>query len=288
MKNKCMIINFWLGDRRRFPEKYGQDKTIFLKEQIRFLKEYKNNIDTIYFNFNVEEEQYKILSEALNIIPKNVGKSEIKVNIRKNLDFSYGAYEEIVRKEVMNYKYFIFNEDDYVFVQDNWDDYLINKFESRDNTGYIGMAVRDLSLYPTVKKELGYENYSSVREAFHSVGMTSSENLIRLLIKKGNLINGYGHKGYDEENIRIEKTQSRWSAQFCEIGKINYDVRNEYNVEFQLTDRKEDIWRLFNHHEDETIWNEKTLIRSLRTVLQPNYSWYRCNDYDYQKQKEYE
>ena len=62
MKNKCMIINFWPEIEGGFL-KIRQDKTIFLKEQIRFLKEYKNNIDTVYFNFNVEEEQYEILSE---------------------------------------------------------------------------------------------------------------------------------------------------------------------------------------------------------------------------------
>jgi len=281
MNKTCLIINFWLGNRRRFPLIYDKDKLIFLKQQIIFLEKYKNNVDTIFFNFNVDKEHYELLSKAINITPKKIGNSEIKINIRENYDFSYGAWNEITKKEIENYDYFIFNEDDYVFTQNNWDDYLVKKFNSKDNMGYLGMAVRELHIYPEVKKILGYENYETVRESFHSVGITSSDNLKLLFNKKGNLIEENKSNSYNTEKGRIELTQTRWSAQYYEIGKENFDVRNEYQVDFQLTDRKEDIWRLFH-------WNEEKIMMSLRTVLQPNHTWYMCYDYDYQKQKEYE
>lgn len=281
MGKTCLIINFWLGNRRRFPLIYDEDKLIFLKQQIIFLEKYKNNIDTIFFNFNVQVEHYELLSKAINITPKKIGNSEIKINIRENHDFSYGAWNDITKKEIENYDYFIFNEDDYVFTQDNWDDYLVKKFNSKDNMGYLGMAVRELHIYPEVKKMLGYDDYDTIRESFHSAGITSRDNLKLLFNKKGSLIEENKINNYNTEKGRIELTQSRWSAQYYEIGKENFDVRNEYQVEFQLTDKEEDIWRLFH-------WNEEKIIVSLRTVLQPNYIWYICYDNDYLKQKEYE
>jgi len=281
MNKTCLIVNFWLGNRRRAPIIYEEDKLIFLKKQINFLEKYDNNIDTIFFNFNVNISHYHLLSEAINNIPKKINNSEVKINIRENHDFSYGAWNEIVKKEIDNYDYFIFNEDDYVFIQNNWDEYLVKKFNSKENMGYLGMAVRELHVYPETKKLLGYEDYDTVRESFHSVGITSSDNLKLLLSKKGDLIEKNKINKYDSENGCIELTQTKWSSQYYEIGKENFDVRNEYAVDFQLTDREQDIWRLFG-------WNEEKIIESLRTVLQPFHFWYRCDDYDYQKQKEYE
>ena len=277
----CLIINFWLGDRRKFPIQYDVDKLIFLKKQIEFLTDIENSLDTIYFSFNVETEQYTLLSEAINLIPKKINDTKTKINIRNNFDFSYGAWNEIVKKEKDNFDYFIFLEDDYVFSEPKWDSYLLNKFKSKSNMGYLGMAVRELHVYPEIKTEMGYDMYESIRESFHSVGMTSSENIKKILNKNGSLIEEKNTKEYGHED-RIELTQTRWSAQYYEYGLENFDVRNEYAVEFQLTDRSEDIWKLFFE------WNDKILIKSLRTILQPNYVWYRCDDYDYQRQKEYE
>jgi hypothetical protein len=184
----CLIINFWLGDRRKFPTQYDTDKLIFLKKQIEFLTNVENSLDTVYFSFNVEKEQYILLSEAINLIPKKINDSKTKINIRNNFDFSYGAWNEITKKEKDNFDYFIFLEDDYVFSEPKWDSYLLNKFKSKSNMGYLGMAVRELHVYPEIKTEMGYDKYESIRESFHSVGMTSSENIKKILDKNGSLI----------------------------------------------------------------------------------------------------
>jgi hypothetical protein len=277
----CLIINFWLGERRRNPDIYDQDRTIYVKKQIEFLTRYQNDIDTIYFTFNIEPEHYHLISEVINLIPKKINNSNVKINIRKNINFSYGAWNEIVKKEIENYDYFIFNEDDYVFVQDKWDEYLINKFNSKNSMGYLGMGVRELHIDIDRKTKLGYGDYKSVRESFHSVGITSKSNIKKILNDKDNLIPTVEIKDYyGEEDHRIEDTQTMWSVQFYKYGMENFDIRNEYKAEFQLTDRNEDVWYLFT-------WNEDTLIKNFVTILQPGWSWYVCNDYEYQKQNEY-
>lgn len=274
MTKTCYIINFWLGDRRREPQIYKSDKLIFLKKQIDNLSQVENSIDTVYFNFNLIKDHYHLINEALKIIPKNINKTKVIVNIRENFDFSYGAWSDIVEKEIDNFDYFIFNEDDYIFNIEKWDTYLVNKFKNNLNCGYLGMAVREIN--DQFKKIMGYETYPLVKESFHSVGITSSENLKKIIDKKGSLIERKNINKYEHETIEdaIEITQSKWSCQFYEIGLENYDVRNEYAVEFQLTDRIENIWRLF--------WNnDEVIIKSLFTILEDSYTWYSSYDHDY-------
>jgi hypothetical protein len=271
----CYIINFWFGDRRRKPKIYDLDRLIFLKKQIENLYEYKNSIDTVIFNFNLDKQHYNLFNEALNIIPKYINNTIVKVNIRENHDFSYGAWNDVVKKELDNFTHFIFNEDDYIFNIDKWDEYLLKKYTSLNDCGYLGMGVRNIP--EKYKKILGYDNYPEIKESFHSVGMVSSENVKKILNIKNNLIevkkiNKYEH---DTEVDSIESTQTKWSSQYYDLGLKNYDVREDYAVEFQLTDRNEDIWRLF-------WWNENVILKNLFTILEKSYVWYQSYETEYQ------
>ena len=258
--NSCLIINFWFGDRRRNPEVYSFDKLIYVKTQIEYLRLYQNNLNTIYFNFNLEEDHYNILNKALKLIPKHINGSKTEVNIRKNNGFSYGAWNEIVIKEIENYDYFIFNEDDYFFTQDNWDSYLVDKYKSKEDIGYLAMGVRP---------------HNNFKFPFHSVGMSSKENIKKVIGKFGNLI---GEEYLDSLlYVEGEQLQQTWGELYSKVGLVNYDVRDNYQVEFGLTDRKEDLWKLWT-------WNKNILIKNAITILQPyRYTWWVCHDLEYQQ-----
>lgn len=272
----CYIISFWFGDRRRYPKIYNSDRLIFLKKQIEYLNNIENNLDTIIFNFNLIENHYDLFNQAIKLIPDYINNTKVLINIRKNHDFSYGAWNEIVKKEVENYTHFIFGEDDYVFNIDRWDEYLVKKYESLKDCGYLGMGVRNV-LTKNRERLIEYKNYSELKESFHSIGMVSSKNIKKILKIKENLIEIKKLNKYESEvnGDRIERTQTKWSCQYYEVGLKNYDIRDDYAVEFQLTDRIENIWRLF-------WWNDKIIIKSLFTILQPNYTWYMTYDEDYQ------
>lgn len=260
--NICLIINFWFGDRRRSPSIYNEDRLIYLKTQIEYLRLYQNNLKTIYFNFNIEKEHYNLLNEALKLVPKYINGSEIITNIRENKGFSYGAWNDITLKEIENYEYFVYVEDDYVFTQDKWDDYLTNKYNQKPNTGYLSMGVRP---HPT----------SPHLYLFHSIGISSSKSLKKIIEKFGNLINqSYLEKTNYHEG---ENLQDVWGELYYKVGLKNYDIRDDYRVEFSLTDRPEDIWRLW-------WWNKNLFIQSMLTILQPQYTWYGCFDDEYQKE----
>ena len=57
--------------------------------------------------------------------------------IRENKGFSYAAFSESFEQNRDNYDYFIFNEDDYFVVENNWDEYLIRKYHTLPDTGYL-------------------------------------------------------------------------------------------------------------------------------------------------------
>jgi len=234
---------------------------------IEYLRLYQNNLKTIYFNFNVETEHYNLLNKALKLTPKYINGSEVITNIRENKGFSYGAWNDITLKEIENYEYFIFNEDDYFFTQDNWDSYLINKYNSKENVGYLSMGVRS------------YPNNPYNRYVFHSVGISSTNTLKKIINKFGGLINYSPREGNNYKNG--EALQDIWGSLYSKVGLINYDIREDYQVEFALTDRPQDIWRLWD-------WNNNILIKSAITILQPHYTWFKSFDEEYQKEYKFE
>jgi hypothetical protein len=263
MKNKtCLIINFFLGDRRRMSETYQyHDRLCLVKKQIEYLDLYVNTVDKIIFNFNIEVEHYTFINPIFDILPKKINNSEISINIRENKGLSYGAWEDIVRKELKNYDYFIFLEDDYFFVQNNWNGYLIEKFNSLDECGYLAAGIKiDIK---NLDKKYTY--------AHHSIGITSKENLQKLFELKDKLVIHSELIGYGDG--MAEEIQNEWTRQFHYIGKKNYDVRNDFAVEFSLTDRPQDIQIMWG-------WNQDYLLRCHVSVFNYSWTWWKSWDGD--------
>ena len=73
---------------------------------------------------------------------------------------SYGAWSDVFKKYQDKFNYYIFNEDDYFFVEDNWDDYLIKN--GWDNN-YIKKGFNKLLNKPFVlNKRIGWYIYDKI------------------------------------------------------------------------------------------------------------------------------
>ena len=131
MDNKvCFVTSFWLGERRMESPIYKEDRLYFLKKQIELLQTKKHNLSKIIFNFNIIPEHYSYISKIISLTPKQIQGTEVEINIRENIGISYGAWSDCFSKYKSDYDYYVFNEDDYFFVQDNWDAYLVDKHNS--------------------------------------------------------------------------------------------------------------------------------------------------------------
>lgn len=224
MDNKiCFITNFWIGERRFEYSKYQKDNLYFLKKQIECLQTYKHNLTKIIFNFNIIPEHYKYLSEVYSITPKQIQGAEVEINIRENVGISYGAWSDIFKKYKNKYDYYVFNEDDYFFVQHDWDTYLVNKHNSYSDCGYLCMVLREPAEWNNFKKHAG-----------SSVGIASTENLMKVYSKYGKLPslekNLVGPDGYYEG---WGKVQQDFTFVFLELDLNIYDVRDDFAILFQ-------------------------------------------------------
>jgi hypothetical protein len=134
--------------------------------------------------------------------------------------------------------------DDYFFIEDNWDDYLIKKFNSLDNCGYLCMVVREGQDWCDYKKHAG-----------HATGISSYEVLNEVYKKYGEL----SHSKKDDYSSVEKLGQINQSNSIIQIGYEIYDVRDDYKVEFAMTEEDTDIWRFF-------WWNEKFLIKPVLLI----------------------
>jgi len=257
----CYIINFYFGNRRKTIPEFNDDRLIFLKKQIETLSKYHHNLDKIIFNFNIEKEHYTNLNDALKIIPKKVQNTEIEILIRENTGFSYAAFSEAFRLNKDKYDYFIFNEDDYFVVENNWDEYLISKYNSLPKSGYLCPLQRDGEEWNGYKIHAG-----------HCFGIASTKSLNKVWGKYGKL----PHKLNNDYSAQ-EKVQHDFTYAFFEVGLRIYDIREDYRVQFAMTEKDgHDVWRLF-------WWNEKDFIVPAIILMGKAHTWRQSFDSSFER-----
>jgi hypothetical protein len=234
----CFITNFWLGSRRYEYPKYKEDKLYFLKQQIKCLQTYDHNLTKIIFNFNIIPEQYHYISKIFAITPKQIQGAEVEINIRENIGISYGAWSDLFGKYRSEYDYYVFNEDDYFFVQNNWDSYLVNKYNSHSDCGYLCMFIQEPAKWNKFKKHAG-----------SSVGISSTEILTKIWEKYNKLPSISGKQ--DDVYNGWGDIQLDFGFVFLELGLNIYDVRDDFKIIFQKVspvNPNVQCWQYFLEH----------------------------------------
>jgi hypothetical protein len=240
----CLVIAFWLGDRRKPINEYkNTDRLTFVKKQVEMLNLYKNSLNKIIFNFNLEEDHRKYIDEINKIVPKKIQNADVEIVFRENYGMSYGAWSDAFAKNKNEFDYWFFDEDDYFFMQHDWDQYFINKFESLDNCGYLCCLVR--------------ENHAR-KHAGHSVGISSKKVLLELFNKFGELPHSKMRDyGSNESEGQIDQTYS-----IVQMGYDIYDIRDDYKVDFVWALYTEDVVSYFT-------WNKKEIVVPAVTLYYP-------------------
>lgn len=256
-KRTCYVVNMYFGPRRRTIEEYQDDRLCFLKKQLETLTKYKHNLDRIVFSINFEHDHLEWVNEAISMIPKKLQNTDVEVFLRKNIGLSYGAFSDNFARLRNEYDYFIFNEDDYFLVEDSWDEYLIRKYNSLPDSGYLCAMMRDEDTWNNNKIHAG-----------HCFGIASTGSLEKVWSTYGCLPHTL-----DTNNYAVQEfTQHEFGYSFIKVGLRVYDIREEYRVAFARTeDNTDDIWRWF-------WWNQKDLIVPAIIAFGKNYSWYECYD----------
>lgn len=131
------VIPCWDGDRHQGMDRYFEkDRSLYVRTQIHQLTSIKHNLDQITFVRCANSPGYPEFIDALNNLPPTIRNTNIKV-ITTNFDgWSYGAFAQVYEQYRTTFDYYIFCEDDYIVVLDNFDEFLINFLESHPKCGY--------------------------------------------------------------------------------------------------------------------------------------------------------
>jgi len=249
----CYVVNFYLGERRFIIEEQKTDRLLYLKMQILNLLSYKHSLSTIIFNFNFREEDLEYIPEIFDLAPKKIQNANVEIHFRKNYGMSYGAWSDAFDRKEDKYDYFIFNEDDYFFVDNGWDQYLIDKFNSFGDCGYLCMKISEPS---------NWNNYR--KHAAHSTGISSNKVLKDVKKKFGLLPHSQGQDYPSVEN------EGQINQTFCmlELGYNIYDIRDDYRVAFRNT-QNNDVGEIDRFH----WWNKKDLLNPAMLMRNYAHNW---------------
>jgi hypothetical protein len=129
------IISCWSGLRRVNPQKYLDDRSIFIKIHIDKLRSLNHNLDQITVVINENNDTPPEFITYINNLPKKINHTNVVIMNRPNVGYSYGCYSDVFAKYKTYFDNYIVMEDDYIFMLDNFDSIMLNKMT--DKCGFV-------------------------------------------------------------------------------------------------------------------------------------------------------
>lgn len=145
------VIAAYLGRRRAEYAPQIFDRMLFLRYHLASLKALKHSLDRITIVVQIDAladvEQVDAIHEAIaELLIASPIRSIVRTMTRPNdYGVSYTALAHVVARTHNAFDYTIFNEDDYIFTQDNFDRYLVHKLEAHPAASYLAGCER---VYP--------------------------------------------------------------------------------------------------------------------------------------------
>jgi len=169
------IAAFYIGPNRTFPyyqQAFKEDPLCFVRKHVEF-SEYAENIERFSFviNDDISEEQKK------EIIDITRGKN-IELLFRPNNGYSYGAWNDVIKRNFNDFDYFFLIEDDYMPNFTNFSLPFIQRL--KENVAYVCSLMVEIGheVDTMVPEDIGKFKHPSI-----SNGMLSAEACKKVLEK---------------------------------------------------------------------------------------------------------
>jgi len=245
IKKTCLIINFYFNERRNSCKKFKIDNLILLKTQIEKLKNLEHNLSKIIIYCNITDNDVPLINQIIKLVPTRIRTTSIDIRFRDNKKggYSYGSFSDACTEYLDDFDYFIFLEDDYFIVENNFDSILIKIYESYFNCGYL-CAIK-------------YEGLEMPKHASNSFGIASKNSIKKVIERFSKIPYIDSQTTYDSS----EKSQIGFSNAFIEVGLEIYDLRNYYKTFHSCgTIPDVDFYEFFN-------WNSKSIVLPDKIVI---------------------
>lgn len=167
------ISSFYIGPNRTFPyyqKAFKEDPLYFVRKHVEF-SNYAENISK--FSFVINDDISDELKEEIVSITRN---GNIEILFRINNGYSYGAWNDVVKRNINDFDYFFLIEDDYLPNFTNFSLPFIQRF--KNNTAYICSLMVEISneINEMVPKDYGKFKHPSI-----SNGMLSASACKKVL-----------------------------------------------------------------------------------------------------------
>jgi len=202
-----LVIACYLGQRNKKDAQYEQDRYYYIKKQLASLDELEHNLSQITF----------VLAggDCAFTFPDKIGNTRLSVLQRDNWGYSYASWWHAYLLYKDNFDYYIFLEDDYMFMQNDFDSYLISKFKA-EGCSYLCSFIRD-----------------NPRHAGVSNGIADYKTLADAEQKLGHILPGFPTKMFPGAGIR---SQLLFSESLLKIGSLA-DFSGDYRIPFNHADK---------------------------------------------------
>jgi hypothetical protein len=214
------VFAAWAGKRRKGNDQYHRDLTFYVKNHLKSLEVLKHDLSQITLAVNASRVEPKYFTDYISELPDNINGTPLVVIRRHNKGQSYGAYSDAFLKYGNNFDYFIFIEDDYIFVQDNFDQILLQMYNSAQDCGFLCSYV---SKWPN--------KINGIPHAAISNGMSSTATLKKVIDTFGCLPSVADIVKICDADYRVD-SQVNFSHGFLKTGTKIYDYLLHYNAPF--------------------------------------------------------
>lgn len=133
----CYVIGAWSGGRRFINKFYLRDPAYFLRTQMKFLGELKHNLSAVVVVAPHDPEKPEGFERYLRKINGKSVRAPVIVLRRPNIGASYGSWQHAYDLFKGEYTHYMFVEDDYVPVVDNFDQKFLDLMEAKEGCGAV-------------------------------------------------------------------------------------------------------------------------------------------------------
>jgi len=166
----CYVVAIWLGPRNSKSHStiLDNDPFYFVKKHLEFLSSLDKDNQIKEAIFVVNRFNSFIDENILNVVNQYKGKIPVEVVFRGNRGFSYGAWDEVVKKTLnRNYDYYFLIEDDYIPTSPEF--YKIFLSKMNENVPYVTQLYKDKHAAISnglLNKKIAYELYKVKKHVF--------------------------------------------------------------------------------------------------------------------------
>lgn len=135
------VLCCWSGPRRAVDPRVEVDPAYYLRRHLDALQSVAHELSQITVVVPKNESEPLVYRQALEAMPAKIRGAPVVLMERPNIGMSYGSLSDCYARYRTEFDFYFFMEDDYVFVQQNFDQIHLQVMAEHPDCGYLcGMA----------------------------------------------------------------------------------------------------------------------------------------------------